>query len=46
MNQFKRLEHVVEVANEELKQAHALTEVALEREQLQNERLKEPRLHA
>ena len=29
---FKRLEHVVEVANEKLKQAHALTNTALERE--------------
>ena len=29
---FKRLEHAVEVANEELKQAHALTDAALERE--------------
>ena len=29
---FKRLEHAVEVANEELKQAHALTDAALQRE--------------
>ena len=31
---FKRLEHVVEVANEELKQAHTLTDAALERERI------------
>ena len=31
---FKRLEHVVEVANEESKQAHALTVAALERERV------------
>ena len=29
---FKRLEHAVEVANEELKQAHALIDAALETE--------------
>ena len=29
---FKRLEHMVEVANEELKQAHALTDATLKRE--------------
>ena len=29
---FKRLEHAVEVANEELKQAHTLTDATLERE--------------
>ncbi|XP_075636723.1 NAD(P)H-quinone oxidoreductase subunit U, chloroplastic isoform X1 [Castanea sativa] len=31
---FKRLEHAVEVANEESKQAHALTAAALERERV------------
>nr|POF06117.1 hypothetical protein CFP56_45976 [Quercus suber]POF06118.1 hypothetical protein CFP56_45977 [Quercus suber] len=31
---FKRLEHVVEVANEESKQAHALTAATLERERV------------
>ena len=31
---FKRLEHAVEVANEELKQAHALIDAALERERV------------
>ena len=31
---FNRLKHAVEVANEELKQAHALTAAALERERV------------
>ncbi|KAK9997604.1 hypothetical protein SO802_022290 [Lithocarpus litseifolius] len=31
---FNRLEHVMEVANEELKQAHALAATALERERV------------
>ena len=31
---FKQLKHAVEVANEELKQTHALTDVALEKEQV------------
>ena len=31
---FKQLEHVVEVANEELKQAHTLTDAAFERERV------------
>ena len=31
---FKQLEHAVENANEELKQAHAQTDTALEREQV------------
>ena len=34
ISKFKRLEHAVENANEELKQAHALTDTALEREQV------------
>ena len=37
---FKRLEHVVKVANEELKQAHTLTEVALERERVAKQKAK------
>uniref|UniRef100_A0A7N2LG21 Uncharacterized protein n=1 Tax=Quercus lobata TaxID=97700 RepID=A0A7N2LG21_QUELO len=42
---FKRLEHAVEVANEELKQAHAEQMQHWKGSELQNERLKEPRLH-
>ena len=37
---FKRLEHAVEVVNEELKQAHALTDVALERKRVANRKAK------
>ena len=32
ITKFKQLEHAVEVANEELKQAHTLTDATLERE--------------
>ena len=31
---FKQLKHAVEVANEELKQTHALTDIALEKKQV------------
>ena len=31
---FKRLEHAMEVANEELKQAHTLTDATFERERV------------
>ena len=37
---FKRLEHAVEVANEELKQAHALIDAALERKRVANRKAK------
>ena len=37
---FKRLERAVEVANEELKQAHALSDAALERKQVANRKAK------
>ena len=36
----------MEVTNEELKQAHAMGEAALRREQAAKQRAKEPRLHA
>ena len=37
---FKRLEHAVEVANEELKQAHALIDAALERKRVAKQKAK------
>ena len=37
---FKRLKHAVEVANEELKQTHALTDAALERERVAKRKAK------
>ena len=37
---FKRLKHAVEVANEKLKQAHALTDAALEKERVAKRKAK------
>ena len=38
--QFKRLEHVVETANEELKQAYTLIDAALERKRVAKQKAK------